>query len=114
VHRTSTNTFAAVVGTEREWVRSSCDAKVFPVEFVRTVFIAHPIAFCVPEWPSFNSDDFESSSREPLQEHASSRSDPHNAVINLLVLRESLHWHFDVLHGAKSVFAPWGSFEFSE
>jgi hypothetical protein len=56
MYRTSADALSAVICSEGQWVGAPGDARLRPVEIVRTGFIANPVAFCIPEGPSFQSD----------------------------------------------------------
>jgi hypothetical protein len=98
VHRAAAYSLAAVVRSQRQRMLAARDPQIVPVELVRSLLIADPFPFRIPEWPGFQSHDSESCARKPLQQNATRRSDSHNAVIDGLALSELPHGRRDALH----------------
>src|SRR3569833_2887749 len=66
MNRSTSNSFAAVIGAESERIRTAGDAKIFPVKFVRTGFVTNPVPLRIPERTGFESYDTVSSTAQPL------------------------------------------------
>ena len=101
MHRPAANTAARVVGAKGDGVVSSNDALICPVEFVRAGFVAHPVAFGVPERARFDADNPKPGPCEPLQEHAARRPDADDDEVDLFALGIAPHRRVDGLQGAE-------------
>src|SRR6185437_1761343 len=65
VYGPAANAFAAVVFAQRKRVRAADDAKVVPIEFVRSLFVAHPVFLCVPERTGLKPNHAHACPRQP-------------------------------------------------
>src|SRR5262249_40656268 len=85
-------------------VFAAYNAQVFPIQIVRALFIAYPVAFGIPERPGIETDDRVTGARKPLQHDATAGADANNNAIDFLFAKVA-HGNIDRLHGTKPVAA---------
>ena len=105
MNRASTHAFAAIIRTQRQRIGAAGNARIFPIKFVRTRFVAHPVALSIPEGSGFEADDIKAGTRQPLQKNAARRSDADNNVVDLVFLIKLPHRRMHVLQRAQHVLA---------
>ncbi len=102
---TSAHAFAAVVRTQRQRIGAASNTRIFPIKFVGTRFVAHPVALSIPEGSGFEADDIKAGTCQPLQKNATRRSDADNNVVDLVFLIKLSHRRMHVLQRAQHVLA---------
>src|SRR5947209_7535816 len=105
VNGTSAYALAAVVRAKGEGIRAAGDAKIFPVEFVRSGFVADPVAFCVPEGASFKRDYSEPSAAQALKKNTTRGSASDDQVVNFVRIAVAAHRKVDLLKRSQLMMA---------
>ena len=93
---------------------SAGDARIFPVESVRSRFIADPVALRIPERPGLQAHYFETGPGQPLQQNAPCRSNADNHVVHFVIRFEAPHLRIKMLHWAETMSSVWLGLKKSE
>ena len=88
---------AAVVRPQRKRISTASDPWIFPIEFMGTRLIAHPVALGIPEGPRLEAHNIEAAPSEALQQNAPRGADSDNDVVHFILLRKLPHGHMDML-----------------
>src|SRR6185312_1066612 len=63
MHRSAADSFSAVIFTKRQRMLAARNPQIGPVQLVRSLFVADPVAFRIPERARFDADDLKAGAR---------------------------------------------------